>query len=111
LFASGGVLALDHIKAEAEFYIKRGWPSSAVNMAHAVLDLVKAAERATATLKAAIEAARRGVDLPYVEKICNCKPCRTCGMKHWCNINAAHPGGWVRVYGGCPQAKKVRMPR
>lgn len=30
-------------------------------------------------------------------KKCKCKPCRTCGLKHGCNVAVPHPGGWVRV--------------
>jgi hypothetical protein len=40
-------------------------------------------------------------------KPCECIPCETCGMKHYCNVAVSHPGGWVRC-GGCP-AEKVRL--
>lgn len=34
---------------------------------------------------------------------CGCKPCETCGYKHFCNANQHHPAGWMRA-GGCPAA-------
>ena len=30
-------------------------------------------------------------------KPCKCEPCRTCGMKHCCNLAVFHPSGWVRA--------------
>ena len=41
-------------------------------------------------------------------KPCKCEPCRTCGMKHCCNLAVPHPGGWVRVVGEpyCPAPRE-----
>ena len=41
---------------------------------------------------------------PPPPKPCRCKPCKTCGLKHGCNLAVPHPGGWVRVIGEpyCP---------
>jgi hypothetical protein len=49
---------------------------------------------------------RRGSEMSK-PKPCECIPCETCGMKHYCNVAVSHPGGWVRC-GGCP-AEKVRL--
>ena len=38
---------------------------------------------------------------------CKCETCKTCQLKHWCNVALPHPGGWVRT-GGCP-ATRIRM--
>jgi hypothetical protein len=46
---------------------------------------------------------RRSVHVPSLS--CLCTPCKTCGMKHYCNVNATHPSGWVRC-GGCPPEKR-----
>ena len=41
-------------------------------------------------------------------KPCKCEPCRTCGMKHCCNLAIPHPSGWVRVPGEpyCPAPRE-----
>jgi hypothetical protein len=35
---------------------------------------------------------------------CRCKPCLSCGSKHWCDVSADHSKtvGRVRVGGTCP---------
>ena len=38
--------------------------------------------------------------------LCECIPCEACGMKHSCNLNVSHPGGWVRVGNECPPIKQ-----
>jgi hypothetical protein len=50
----------------------------------------------------------RDVEAARVVKPCTCKPCRTCGSKHCCNLAVPHPGGWVRVLGEprCPAPRE-----
>jgi hypothetical protein len=47
-------------------------------------------------------------ETPQEPKPCKCKPCRTCGMLHSCNLSIPHPGGWVRVIGEprCPAPRE-----